>query len=157
MCHCLLSECQWTDKGLCLLSDLMSCVWYSEFLQSDRPQGNRKINIFTWFPWSSRLVMEIKLCTPNAFCSWRSVPLNLCLFCYFIKTTKTCSTCRFRRPRLLLIHCKCEQACYISSVVICLLISWRLRENQTQTILIILLEHCWLLIPCISCWPWDIL
>lgn len=80
---------QRTDKSLCLLSDLMSCFWYSGFLQSDKPQGN----IFTWFQWSSRLVMEIK----------RS--LNLCLLCDCTKTKVTFDTLKVS-VRLLYFECR---------------------------------------------------
>lgn len=84
---------QQTDKSLCLLSDLMSCFWYSGFLQSDKPPENRKIK--HTFQWSSRLVMEIKRL------------LNLCLLC---DCTKTCSTCIQRHPKvsvgLLYFECR---------------------------------------------------
>jgi len=126
-----MSEFQETDNILSLLSDLMAS-FYAEFLQPDRPQGNWKLKISSWFPWSSCLVVEIKLYTPNAFCSWRSLTF-----------TKTC-TCRFRRPRLLLIHWRYKRACYILSVVICWLISWPLRESQKETyhhLLIVLLTE----------------
>lgn len=75
-CDCLLSYFQQTDKSLCLLcllSGLTVCPALFWFLQSDRPQANRKINILTWFPWSSCLVVEIKVCAPNAFCCWSSL------------------------------------------------------------------------------------
>lgn len=131
--QCLVTVCFLSSSELikiCWLSDLMPCIWYSQFHQSDRQQGNRKINIFTWIHgallWKSGSAHQMLSVVGKVFVKY------ICWLCYCRHVVRADTGIQG-----YFYFTKYERACYILNVVICLLIPWCLSENQTETILII--------------------